>query len=94
MRLSDTVVVIVGVRVSGRGGEGWGWCEGWGCMPLLTRPQRYCDPASLVYLAHMYSAIISNSICYREPAKFVGNVVDQRKYHIKNKKIPSLNSTL
>ena len=30
---------------------GWecGWGEAGGWMPLPTRPQRYCDPASLVF---------------------------------------------
>ena len=27
---------------------GWGEAGGW--MPLPTRPQRYCDPASLVFI--------------------------------------------
>ena len=30
------------------GGWGWDWVEAGGWMPLPTRPQRYCDPASLV----------------------------------------------
>ena len=30
-------------------GGGWGLGEAEGWMPLLTRPQQYCDPASLVY---------------------------------------------
>ena len=29
-------------------GCGWGEAEDW--MPLPTRPERYCDPASLVYV--------------------------------------------
>ena len=29
---------------------GWGWGEAGGSLPLPTRPQRYCDPASLVSL--------------------------------------------
>ena len=28
---------------------GWGWGEAGGWMPLLTRPQRYCDTASLAF---------------------------------------------
>ena len=41
MRILDTFCVCLCV---------WdgGWGVDWGWMPLPTRPQRYCDPASLV----------------------------------------------
>ena len=36
------------------GGWGCGWGEAGGWMPLPTRPQRYCDPASLVFFLVHY----------------------------------------
>ena len=44
-RIYDAAVMIVGMCVSEHGmGEG----RDGDCMPLPTRPQRFCDPASLV----------------------------------------------
>ena len=42
------VYVWVCWREAGTGVGEWGWGEAGGWMPLPTRPQRYCDPASLV----------------------------------------------
>ena len=33
------------------GGWEWGWGEAGGWPPLPTRPQRYCDPSSLVLIS-------------------------------------------
>ena len=46
-RTNDTTVVIECVCVGGSVWEG-GWGEAGGWLPLPPRPQRYCDPASLV----------------------------------------------
>ena len=46
-RSYDAAVGIVCVYVL-EGGWGCGWGEAGGWMPLSTRPQQYCDPASLV----------------------------------------------
>ena len=49
MRIYDTAVVIVWVCECVAGVVGGGGCgEAGGWMPLPTRPQRYCDPTSLV----------------------------------------------
>ena len=32
-----------------------GWGVDWGWMPLPTRPQRYCDPTSLVWVLYLMS---------------------------------------
>ena len=46
------LVLFVCECVGGGMGCGWGEAEGW--MPLPTRLQRYCDPASLVYFWYFY----------------------------------------
>ena len=45
LQLLHCVLVCVSVW---EGSWGWGWGEAGGSMPLPTRPQRYCDPTSLV----------------------------------------------
>ena len=47
-------------------GVGWGVDGGW--MPLPTRPQRYCDPVSLVSLltySLAYHALFNNLIGWK-----------------------------
>ena len=48
-RIYDAAVVIEYVWVYVSVWEG-GWGEAGGWLPLPTRPQQYCDPASLVPL--------------------------------------------
>ena len=53
------LVLFVCECVGGDWGCGWGEAGGW--MPLPTRPQRYCDPASLVKVAEPF---IFNSLSF------------------------------
>ena len=47
------------------GGWGEGWGEGGGWMPLPTRPQRYCDPASLVFfLSQIWIGLYRYGVCF------------------------------
>ena len=42
-------------------GCGWGEAGGW--MPLPTRPQRYCDPASLVFMFLVADTQLYKRLC-------------------------------
>ena len=52
---------------------GWwcGWGEAGGGMPQPTRPQRHCDPASLVHESHDHQLICTALSLSHLPTLFV-----------------------
>ena len=61
----------------------WGVDGGW--MPLPTRPQRYCDPASLVFLSFVSSRLISHPfslLCESLGCTSIGKEVGATSYRL------------